>query len=144
IGDFLARSFDAEYPNLLSYAQPVMGSNGSALVGTVDTLVYAETNLTLRWLLREGNRDPRFILRRELHLKRISNAFDIVLLDCPPIINVCCVNALAASDSVLIPVMPSRTTPDRVPVLLSRMLEFRARINNELKVLGMVANRTFA
>jgi cellulose biosynthesis protein BcsQ len=144
IGDFLARSFDAEYPNLLSYTQPVMGTSGSALVGTVDTLVYAETNLTVRWLLREGNRDPRFILRRELHLKRISNAFDIVLLDCPPIINVCCVNALAASDSVLIPVMPSRTTTDRVPVLLSRMLEFRERINGHLKVLGMVANRTFA
>ena len=143
IGDFLARSFDAEYPNLLSYAQSVMGTSGSALVGTVDTLVYAETNLTVRWLLREGNRDPRFILRRELHLKRISNAFDIVLLDCPPIINVCCVNALAASDSVLIPVMPSRTTTDRVPVLLSRMLEFRERINGQLKVLGMVANRRF-
>jgi cellulose biosynthesis protein BcsQ len=143
IGDFLARSFDAEYPNLLSYAQPVMGSNGSALVGTVDTLVYAETNLTVRWLLREGNRDPRFILRRELHLKRISNAFDIVLLDCPPLINVCCVNALAASDSVLIPVMPSKATTDRVPVLLSRMLQFRENINGHLKVLGMVANRTF-
>jgi cellulose biosynthesis protein BcsQ len=143
IGDFLAHSFDAEYPNLLSYAQPVMGSNGSALVGTVDTLVYAETNLTVRWLLREGNRDPRFILRRELHLKRISNAFDIVLLDCPPLINVCCVNALAASDSVLIPVMPSKATTDRVPVLLSRMLQFRENINGNLKVLGMVANRTF-
>jgi cellulose biosynthesis protein BcsQ len=144
IGDFLARSFDAEYPNLLSYTQPVMGTSGSSLVGTVDTLVYAETNLTVRWLLREGNRDPRFILRRELHLKRISNAFDIVLLDCPPLINVCCVNALAASDSVLIPVMPSRATTDRVPVLLSRMLQFRENINGQLKVLGMVANRTFA
>jgi cellulose biosynthesis protein BcsQ len=143
IGDFLARSFDAEYPNLLSYAQPVLGSSGSALVGTVDTLVYAETNLTVRWLLREGNRDPRFILRRELHLKRISNAFDIVLLDCPPLINVCCVNALAASDSVLIPVMPSKATTDRVPVLLSRMLQFRENINGQLKVLGMVANRTY-
>jgi cellulose biosynthesis protein BcsQ len=144
IGDFLGRSFDAEYPNLLSYTQPVMGSSGSALVGTVDTLVYAETNLTVRWLLREGNRDPRFILRRELHLKRISNTFDIVLFDCPPLINVCCVNALAASDSVLIPVMPSKATTDRVPVLLARMLQFRENINGQLKALGLVANRTFA
>jgi len=143
IGDFLASSFDAEYPNLLSYAQPVLGSTGSAIVGTVDTLVYAETNLTVRWLLREGNRDPRFILRRELHLRRISNTYDIVLLDCPPLINVCCVNALAASDSVLIPVMPSKATTDRVPVLLSRMLQFREKINGQLKVLGLVANRTY-
>jgi cellulose biosynthesis protein BcsQ len=143
IGDFLASSFDAEFPNLLSYTRPIAGSYGSALVGTVDTLAYAETNLTVRWLLREGNRDPRFILRKELHLKRISNAFDIVLLDCPPLINVCCVNALAASDSVLIPVMPSKAALDRAPVLLSRMLQFREHINGHLKVLGLVANRTW-
>ncbi len=143
ISQFLARSFDAEYPNLLNYAQPILGSSGSALAGTVDTLAYAETNLTVRWMLREGNRDPRFILRRELHLKRISNEFDIVLLDCPPLINVCCVNALAASDSVIVPVMPSKPTTDRVPVLLTRMLQFRENINGHLKVMGMVANRTF-
>jgi cellulose biosynthesis protein BcsQ len=143
IGHFLARSFDAEFPNLLHYTQGIPESNGSALVGTVDTLAYAETNLTVRWMLREGNRDPRFILRRELHLRRISSEFDIVLLDCPPLINICCVNALAASDSVLIPVMPSKPTTDRVPVLLSRMLQFRENINGQLKVLGMVANRTF-
>lgn len=143
IGDFLARSFDAEYPNLLSYTTPVLQSDHSALVGTIDTLAYAETSLTVRWLLREGNRDPRFILRRELHLKRISNRFDIVLLDCPPLINVSCVNALAASDYVLVPVMPSKATTDRVPVLLSRMLQFRENINQHLKLFGLVANRTW-
>lgn len=143
IGDFLARSFDAEFPNLLSYTTPVLRSDQSALVGTIDTLAYAETSLTVRWLLREGNRDPRFILRRELHLKRISNRFDIVLLDCPPLINISCVNALAASDYVLVPVMPSKATTDRVPVLLSRMLQFREKINQHLKLLGLVANRTW-
>lgn len=143
IGDFLARSFDAEYPNLLTYVTPVLQSDHSALVGTVDTLAYAEMSLTVRWLLREGNRDPRFILRRELHLKRISNRFDIVLLDCPPLINISCINALAASDYVLVPVMPSKAATDRVPVLLSRMLQFRENINQHLKLLGLVANRTW-
>jgi cellulose biosynthesis protein BcsQ len=143
IGDFLSRSFDAEFPNLLSYTAPILGSEQSSLVGTVDALAYAETSLTVRWLLRAGNRDPRFILRRELHLKRISNRFDIVLLDCPPLINVSCVNALAASDYVLIPVMPSKATTDRVPALLWRMLQFRENINPHLKPLGLVANRTW-
>jgi cellulose biosynthesis protein BcsQ len=142
IGDFLARSFEAEFPSLLSYTRPILAPSASALVGTVDTLAYAEMSLTVRWLLREGNRDPRFLLRRELHLKRISNEFDIVLIDCPPLINVSCVNALAASDTVLIPVMPSKPAIDRVPILLSRMLQFRENINEHLKVLGIVANRT--
>ena len=143
IGDFFSRSFDAEFPNLLDYTRPILASTGSAIVPTVDTLAYAETNLTMRWLLREGNRDPRFILRKELHLKRISNAFDIVLLDCPPLINVSCVNALAASDSILIPVLPSKAATDRVPVLLRRLRQIQEHGNHHLKVMGVVANRTF-
>jgi cellulose biosynthesis protein BcsQ len=143
VGDFLSRSFDAEYPNLLNYTRPILEPSASALVATVDTLAYAEMNLTIRWLLREGNRDPRFLLRRELHLKRISHEFDIVLIDCPPLINISCVNALAASDTVLVPVMPSKQAIDRVPVLLTRVLQFRENINEHLKLLGFVANRTF-
>ena len=142
IGDFFSSSFEAEFPSLLNYTRPILAPSASAIVGTVDTLAYAETNLTVRWLLREGNRDPRFLLRRELHLKRISNQFDIVLIDCPPLINISCVNALAASDSVLIPVMPSKPAMDRVPILLRRMLQFRKNINEHLKVMGFVANRT--
>jgi cellulose biosynthesis protein BcsQ len=140
--DFLAASFEAEYPNLLHYAVPIRTRPNFGLVPTSDNLAYAETNLTIRWLLREGNRDPRFLLRRELQLKRITNEYDIVLMDCPPLINICCVNALAASDYVMVPVMPSQQATARVPVLLRRLKDFRENINDELKVLGVVVNRT--
>ena len=142
LADFLGASFGAEYPNLPDYACPVLSDQKSGLVPTTDNLAYAETNLTIRWLLREGNRDPRFLLRRELQLKRITNQYDIVLMDCPPIINVCCVNALAASDYVLIPILPSKQATSRVPVLLKRLKEFRENINAELKIMGILANRT--
>jgi cellulose biosynthesis protein BcsQ len=140
--DFLASSFGAEYPNLLDYTQPVLRDGRSGLVPTSDNLAYAETNLTIRWLLREGNRDVRFLLRRELQLKRVTGRYDIVLLDCPPLINVCCVNALAASDYLLIPILPSKQATARVPVLLRRLREFRDNINPALRVLGVLANRT--
>lgn len=142
IGDFLAQSFDAEFPKLTEFAEPVAGFEESAIVGTVDTLAYAETALTVRWLLREANRDVRFLLRKELHLKRISDRYDIVLLDCPPLINISCVNALVASDYVLIPVMPSKQVTDRVPTLIKRLLQFRSTVNEQIKILGLVANRT--
>jgi cellulose biosynthesis protein BcsQ len=141
VGDFLAASFDATYPNLLNYAQPILPSGQSGLVATTDQLAYAEMNLTIRWLLREG-KDPRFMLRRELHLRRITKQYDVVLLDCPPLINVCCVNALAASDYVLVPILPSKQATARVPILLQRLKDFRENINPELKILGVVANRT--
>jgi cellulose biosynthesis protein BcsQ len=143
LADFLAASFGAEYPNLpLDYTQPILPDRKSGLVPTNDFMAYAETNLTIRWLLREGTRDPRFLLRKELHLKRITNEYDIVFLDCPPLINVCCVNALAASDYLLIPVMPSKQATARAPILLQRLKEFRTTINPHLKVMGVVANRT--
>ena len=142
LADFLGASFDAEFPNLLNYVCPVLPEQKSGLVPTTDGLAYAETNLTIRWLLREGNRDPRFLLRKELQFKRITNAYDIVLMDCPPIINMCCVNALAASDYLLIPILPSKQATSRVPVLLKRLKEFRENINSDLKIMGVLANRT--
>jgi cellulose biosynthesis protein BcsQ len=145
LGDFLAASFGAEYPNLLDYTRPILPDrkSGSGLVPTTDTLAYAETNLTIRWLLREtANRDPRFLLRRELQLKRVTGSYDVILLDCPPLINVCCVNALGASDYLLVPVLPSKQSTARVPVLLERLKEFRENINPALKVMGVLFNRT--
>lgn len=139
--DFLNASFDAEYPNILDYTQPIL-SGKSGLVATSDTLTYAETNLTLRWMLRDSNRDARFLLRRELHLKRITKTYDVVVLDCPPILNMCCVNALAASDYLLIPIVPSKQATARVPVLLNRLGELRENINPDLKVIGVLTNRT--
>ncbi len=143
VGDFLDSSFDAEFPKLPDYFCPIPGfPTNSMLVPTTDAQAYAETNLTVRWFLRASKRDPRFLLRKELQLVRVSGRFDIILLDCPPLLNVSCVNALAASDYVLVPVMPSGQATARVPVLLERLREFRESINPELRVMGVFANRT--
>jgi len=142
LNDFLEASFDAEHPKLPDYVHAVL-SGRSGLVPASDNLFYAESNLTIRWQLRDGNRDPRFLLRKELHLKRITNNYDIVLMDCPPVFNVCAVNALAASDYVLAPILASKQSTIRVPALLKRLKGFRDNINSDLHVMGIIANRTW-
>jgi cellulose biosynthesis protein BcsQ len=142
LNDFLEASFDAEHPKLPDFVHPVL-SGRSGLVPASDNLFYAESNLTIRWQLRDGNRDPRFLLRKELHLKRITNDYDIALMDCPPVFNVCCVNALAASDYVLAPILASKQSTIRVPALLKRLREFKDNINSDLHVMGIIANRTW-
>ncbi|MFL5240669.1 MAG: ParA family protein [Gemmataceae bacterium] len=143
LGNFYSGFQDGSASNLLSFAQPILQKQRSCLVPTTDELTYAEMNLTMRWLLREeGFRDPRFMLRRELQRERLTRQFDIVLLDCPPFINISCVNALAACDYVVVPIMPSKPATDRVPILLERLKEFRENIQSGLNVLGIVANRT--
>jgi cellulose biosynthesis protein BcsQ len=129
--------------NLLEFAEPIDGIT-SSVVPTSDKLAYAEMNLTMSWLLKLARKDTRFLLRRALHQKRISNKYDIVLMDCPPLINTCCVNALAASDYVLIPTMPSVKSTERVPLMLEAIKRFNVHVNQNLKVLGIILNRTHA
>lgn len=143
LNDFLGKSFDAEFPDLRDFMHPIVPGTKSALVPTTDNLAYSELTLTVRWFLRDAVRDPRFLLRRELHLKRITNKFDLILLDCPPLLNTCCVNALAASDYVLVPVMPSKQSNDRVQILFDRLKQFQNNLNGDLKLMGFFANRTF-
>lgn len=129
--------------NLLDYVHPIFEDGRSAIIPTSDKLAYAEMNLTMSWLLGLCKRDTRFLLRTALHLKRIEKAYDIVLLDCPPHINTCCVNALAASDYVLIPVNPSKKVTERIPLLLNHVKKLSMRINPHLEVAGIVMNRSY-
>jgi len=90
----------------------------------------------MRWLLGLGRKDTRFLLRRGLHQNRVARRYDIVLLDCPPIFNTSCLNALAASDYVLIPTVPSKSAAERVPFFLDRLYGLRPVINPNLQVIG--------
>ncbi|MGL6096030.1 MAG: AAA family ATPase [Fimbriiglobus sp.] len=149
VQDFLRAAATNHHVKLDPYIHPVHsepGSGGSvSIVGASDHLAYAELSLTLGWLLRTGDKDVRFLIRRALHRAGQDVPYDLVLLDCPPLVNISCVNALAASDRVLIPVTPGRRAAERVPVLLKRFLrdeKFTKHVNHT-GVLGVVANRTY-
>src|SRR5262249_55920542 len=114
-------------------------------VCATDHLAYAEQALTLQWLLRLGKFDARFLLRQGLHGKwqsrHIAQKFDIVLMDCPPIMNTCCVNSLAASDYVMVPVSQSQKAAERVPILLKRLRQLKDTVHPQLELMGLLPNR---
>ncbi len=150
IHHFMTKASGDKTEKLRDYAQTIFEfpeSGGTVgLVPASDDLAYAELSLTLSWLLRHGERDNRFLLRKALHMLGLYQQYDIVLLDCPPLVNISCINALAASDYLLTPVNLGSRATKRVPVLLKRFLSderFRRHINHQLKVLGLVANRTY-
>jgi cellulose biosynthesis protein BcsQ len=115
-----------------------------SIAPTSDRLSYAELNLTLGWLLKQGERDARFLLRRALHLKVANTDYDIVLIDCPPALNISSANALAAADYVVIPTLLTPKSAERVPALVVALEDesFVRHLNSELRILGVVANRT--
>jgi chromosome partitioning protein len=140
---FLLNIAERRKAKILECCVPIFDGK-SAIVPNADSMAYAELNLTMQWLLRFGKRDTRFLLRKTLQQQRVTRRFDVVLLDCPPLFNTCCVNALAASDYILIPVLPSKKAAERVPLLLERLQSLHQVINPQLKLMGVLLNRTYA
>jgi chromosome partitioning protein len=142
VAKFLEAAFESEAPAVKDFAVPVNLPTKSMIVPTMDDLAYEEMNLTVRWFLKDGNKDPRFLLRKRLQLKQVTNEFDVILLDCPPLLNMSCVNALAASDYVIVPTIASKQSTERVHNLMQFVKELREDVNPHLGVMGFFANRT--
>jgi chromosome partitioning protein len=75
-------------------------------------------------------------LRQALAPKRAD--FDIILIDCPPALNMLTVNALVAADSVLIPMQCEYYALEGLTALLSTVEQIRVAANPGLIVEGML------
>lgn len=71
----------------------------------------------------------------------VRDAYDYVLLDCPPTLGLLTVNALAAADGVLVPVEASPMALQGLADLLNTIERARARINPGLSLDGIVLCR---
>jgi chromosome partitioning protein len=85
------------------------------------------------------------VLGREMLLKRRFEAaisagfnFDYVLIDCPPSLGLLTINALAASDEVIIPMQPHFLALQGVAKLLETVQLVNKRMNPRLRVSGIV------
>ncbi len=75
-------------------------------------------------------------LRHALAPQRQS--FDVILIDCPPALNMLTVNALVAADSVLIPMQCEYYALEGLTALLSTIEQIRDAANPELSVEGVL------
>lgn len=71
-------------------------------------------------------------------LKSINDSYDMILLDCPPALNVLTINALTAAREVLIPIQCEYYALEGLTGLMETIALVRQRLNKSLKVLGMV------
>jgi chromosome partitioning protein len=75
-------------------------------------------------------------LRQALEPKRRD--FDVVFIDCPPALNMLTVNALVASDSVLIPMQCEYYALEGLSALLATVEEIRVAANPKLSIEGVL------
>ena len=83
---------------------------------------------------------------REHRLKQaiesMKGDYDYLFIDCPPSLGLITLNALAASDSVLIPIQCEYFALEGVGQLLNTIKLVRRRINPDIKVEGIVLTMT--
>ncbi len=70
--------------------------------------------------------------------ERFSEAYDFVLLDCPPSLDLLTVNALVAADRLLIPMQCEYFAMEGVSALLQTMESIRSSLNPRLLLEGLV------
>jgi chromosome partitioning protein len=73
-------------------------------------------------------------------LGELSPGYDIVIVDCPPNLNLCSWAALAAADGVLIPAQPEDYGSQGLPAVRRSIEAVRRSINPRLRILGLVVS----
>jgi chromosome partitioning protein len=114
------------------------GGPQPAAAGTLPLAVMpANQDLTaaeVRLLLMSERREQRL----RAALEPIRNDYDIVLIDCPPALNMLTVNALVAADSVLIPMQCEYYALEGLSALMATIEQLRLGPNPELELEGIL------
>jgi len=114
----------------LAQALVPVEQSGFLLLPSNQDLTAAEVRLLTLPIARETK------LRQALAPKR--NDFDVVLIDCPPALNMLTVNALVAADSVLIPMQCEYYALEGLSALLNTVEQIRVAANPQLVIEGVL------
>lgn len=71
-------------------------------------------------------------------LEPIKSDYDYIVLDCPPALNLLTVNALAAADSLLVPIQCEYYALEGVTALFNTLTSIRRAVNPTLKIEGLL------
>jgi len=79
---------------------------------------------------------------REIKLRNalapLRESFDVILIDCPPALNMLTVNSLVAADSVLIPMQCEYYALEGLSALLATIEQIRDAVNPQLQLEGIL------
>ena len=91
-------------------------------------------------LIEKGREDPSF--QKSYQFKKaidlIRDKYDFIIVDCPPSLGLITTNALAASDSVIIPVQCEFFALEGITQLLNAIMLTKKKLNPNLKLEGVL------
>jgi len=71
-------------------------------------------------------------------LAPLEGQYDLVVLDCPPNLSLLVINAIFASDGLVVPVVPEPLVVDTLDLLFGAIERVRARMHARTRVLGLL------
>lgn len=100
-----------------------------------------ENVMLAKWLVEERQAiDARYLLARFLLRPEIRRQYALIILDMPPRLTLGSLNALVASDYLLVPTVLDKLSAEAVATFLSQMKTIVADMNLPLDLLGIVGN----
>jgi chromosome partitioning protein len=102
----------------------------------VNNLYVVKSNINLVGIEIEIVSMPEreFVLKKRLD--EIKEHFDFIFIDCPPSLSLITINALVASDSVLIPVQSEYYALEGLTLLLNTVKMIKSRLNPSIEIEG--------
>jgi len=103
------------------------------------SLIPATVDLSSADIELMANEKRSFLLHDALRQHAIDSfAFDYILIDCPPSLNLLTVNAMVAADSVLVPLQSEFFALEGLSQLMLTIREVRQSANPRLRIEGVV------
>ena len=78
------------------------------------------------------------VMRLRDELNKVKNNYDYILIDCPPSLGILTTNALAAADSVLIPVQCEYYALEGIMQLINTVMLAQRKVNPNLDIEGVL------
>ena len=83
-----------------------------------------------------GMENPNYRLKESL--ASVKDQYDLILIDCPPSLEMLTLNALSAADEILIPVQCEYHALEGLSDLMTTLRMVKKRINPQLSIFGVV------
>lgn len=99
-------------------------------------LIPANVNFSAAEIELIGIDNKEFILRNELDY--IKNDYDFIIIDCPPSLSLLTVNAMAASDTIIVPIQCEYYALEGLSQLIHTVNLVKDRLNADLDLEGVV------
>jgi cellulose biosynthesis protein BcsQ len=100
-----------------------------------------ESAVQIKWLLGESTFDPRYILYRYILNPAVREAFDVVILDCPPRLTTATIASLCTSTHVILPTVLDGLSATAVTTFVKRLNSIKD-IAPGLDLMGVVPMMT--